>query len=208
MLTGEFCPRALAEVKKKETKHIQCNVAGSTDLCSGNVCEEDSNCFSGCCSIIATGDRLETKVKKLCMPTFKDGLCPLLIDDMDEAFFYEDKTTYDVKEYFDPDGEDDDDEDSWNDPFTDYIIHEYEYGMETTPSKATDSFKPDFHSIPREKWTPKLHIPEPKATKSKDVLEQKDEVISYLKDPPVSLKDRLVVPDKDDPRLRIPIGKT
>ena len=80
--------------------------------------------------------------------------------------------------------------------------------METTPSKATDSFKPDFHSIPREKWTPKLHTPEPKSTKSKDVLEQKDEVLSYLKDPPVSLKDRMVVPGKDDPRLRIPLGKT
>ena len=64
-------------VKRSFAEHpaeLPCNVFGTVDRCDGMGCEHDGNCFSGCCSLLVTGD------SKRCMPLVNGDMCPIAVD--------------------------------------------------------------------------------------------------------------------------------
>ena len=65
---------AAHDIVREPVTELPCNVFGTVDRCDGQECEHDGNCFSGCCSVLASGEQ------KKCMPLYGDNLCPIAID--------------------------------------------------------------------------------------------------------------------------------
>ena len=117
MLVGDYCPRALDPihemieaqhemevirehpemVKQSIAEHpasLPCNVFGTVDRCDGMGCEHDGNCFSGCCSLLVTGD------SKRCMPLVNGDMCPIAVDVVEPIYVVPEESEFDSPLHF------------------------------------------------------------------------------------------------------------